>query len=291
MSSRQATSSLRAYPQFFSVEPLSPVIGALVQGIDLARPLDADGRARLGEALLAHKVLFFEDQTLSPQQQRNFAAAFGKLHIHPIYPQVRDVPEILILDTHAGNIPDNDTWHTDVTFIETPPLGAVLYAKELPPLGGDTLWVNNQAAFEALSPDFRALLERLSATHDFEKSFPRERYARTPAEEKKWLETRAKNRPVKHPMVRTHPVTGAKALFVNEGFTTRINEVTPAESRAILDFLFAHITRPDFQVRYRWKVNSVAMWDNRITQHYAVADYLPHRRVMHRATILGDRPC
>lgn len=291
MSIRHAASGLRAYPQFFSIEPISPVIGALIQGIDLSRPLDADGRARLGDALLEHKVLFFEDQVLTPLQQRNFAAAFGKLHIHPIYPQVRDVPEILILDTHAGNLPDNDTWHTDVTFIETPPLGAVLYARELPPLGGDTLWVNNQAAFEALSPDFRALLERLTATHDFEKSFPRELYARTPVEEKKWLETRDRNKPVKHPVVRTHPITGAKALFVNEGFTTRINEMTNPESRAVLDLLFAHIKRPDFQVRYRWKVNSVAMWDNRITQHYAVADYLPHRRIMHRATILGDRPC
>lgn len=291
MSNRAAASHLRTQPNFITVEPLGPVIGALISGVDLSRPIDADGRAEIGEALLKHKVLFFEDQIITPLQQRNFAAAFGKLHVHPIYPQIRDVPEVLILDTHAGNIPDNDTWHTDVTFIETPPLGAVLYAKELPPSGGDTLWVNNQAAFEALSPDFRAFLQRLSATHDFEKSFPRDRYARNPAEEKKWLETRAKNKPVTHPVIRTHPVTGAKGLFVNEGFTTRINELSASESRTVLDLLFAHIQKPDFQVRWRWKPNSVAMWDNRITQHYAVADYLPHRRIMHRATILGDRPC
>jgi taurine dioxygenase len=272
------------------VEPLGPVIGALVEGIDLARPLDAASRARVGQALLDHKVLFFENQVMNPQQHRNFAAGFGKLHVHPIYPQVEDVPEILILDTHVDNLPDNDTWHTDVTFIETPPLGAVLYAKQLPTNGGDTLWVNNEAAFAALSSGYRAFLERLTATHDFEKSFPRERYAATPSDEKKWLAARAKNVPVKHPVVRTHPVTGAKGLFVNEGFTTRINELTPAESRSVLDLLFAHIARPDFQIRYRWKLNSVAMWDNRITQHYAIADYLPHRRVMHRATILGDRP-
>jgi taurine dioxygenase len=272
------------------VEPLGPAIGARVGGIDLGRPLDAASREKLGDALISHKVLFFEDQIITPQQQRNFAAAFGKLHIHPIYPQVEDVPEIIVIDTGTENLPDNDNWHTDVTFIETPPLGAVLYAKELPPTGGDTLWVNNEAAFNALSPAFRAFLERLTATHDFAKSFPAERYARTPAEEKKWLAAKAKNRPVKHPVIRTHPVSGAKGLFVNEGFTTRINELSASESRLVLDLLFALVNKPDFQVRHRWKANDVAMWDNRSTQHYAVADYLPHRRVMHRATILGDRP-
>jgi taurine dioxygenase len=272
------------------VEPLGPAIGARVGGIDLGRPLDAASREKLGDALIAHKVLFFEDQIITPQQQRNFAAAFGKLHIHPIYPQVEDVPEIIVIDTGNENLPDNDNWHTDVTFIETPPLGAVLYAKELPPTGGDTLWVNNEVAFNAFSPAFRAFLERLTATHDFAKSFPAERYAQTPAEEKKWLAAKAKNKPVKHPVIRTHPVSGAKGLFVNEGFTTRINELSATESRLVLDLLFTHVNRPDFQVRHRWKANDVAMWDNRSTQHYAVADYLPHRRVMHRATILGDRP-
>jgi taurine dioxygenase len=282
--------SNRIVADLIKVEPLGPVIGARVDGIDLARPIDAASRAKLGDALIAHKVLFFENQTISPQQQRNFAAAFGKLHIHPIYPTVEDAPEIIILDTGTQNLPDNDNWHTDVTFIETPPLGAVLYAKELPPSGGDTLWVNNEAAFDALSPAFRVFLERLTATHDFAKSFPAERYARTPTEEKQWLAAKAKNRPVKHPVARTHPVSGAKGLFVNEGFTTHINELSASESRVVLDLLFKHIGKPDFQVRHRWKVGDVAMWDNRSTQHYAVADYLPHRRVMHRATILGDRP-
>lgn len=282
--------SNRTIADLIKIDPLGSAIGARVDGIDLAKPLDAASRARLGDALIAHKVLFFENQQITSQQQRNFAAAFGKLHIHPIYPQVEDVPEIIVIDTSTENLPDNDNWHTDVTFIETPPLGAVLYAKQLPPNGGDTLWVDNEAAFNALSPAFRAFLERLTATHDFTKSFPPERYARNPAEEKQWLAAKAKNKPVKHPVIRTHPVSGAKALFVNEGFTTHINELSPKESRAVLELLFAHIGKPDFQVRHRWKVNDVAMWDNRSTQHYAVADYLPHRRVMHRATILGDRP-
>lgn len=282
--------SNRVIADLIRIEPLGPYIGAHVEGIDLARPIDAASRAKLGDALVAHKVVFFENQVITPQQQRNFAAAFGKLHIHPIYPTIADVPEIIVLDTSAQNLPDNDNWHTDVTFIETPPLGAVLYARDLPPNGGDTLWVNNEAAFNALSPALRVFLERLSATHDFAKSFPPERYARNPTEEKQWLAAKAKNQPVRHPVIRTHPISGAKGLFVNEGFTTHINELSPRESRVMLDLLFTHIARPDFQVRHRWKVGDIAMWDNRATQHYAIADYLPHRRVMHRATILGDRP-
>ncbi|MFZ5789101.1 MAG: taurine dioxygenase [Pseudomonadota bacterium] len=282
--------SSRLIARGFTVTPLSRTIGASVEGVDLARPLDPRTRDLIEQALLAHKVLFFEDQHLTAPQQRDFAARFGKLHIHPIYPQVEDVPEILVLDTHADNLPDNDNWHTDVTFIETPPLGAVLYAKQLPPLGGDTVWSSGTAAYEALSPAFRAFLDGLTATHDFEKAFPRARYATTPDDEAKWIRARATHRPVTHPVVRTHPVTGRKSLFVNEGFTTRINELTPVESDLVLRHLFALIAKPEFTIRYRWKPNAVAMWDNRCTQHYALADYLPHRRIMHRATILGDRP-
>ncbi|QEX16893.1 taurine dioxygenase [Hypericibacter terrae] len=273
-----------------TVTPLSPAIGAVIDGVNLARPLDAQNQARIEQALLAHKVIFFEDQNLTPDQHRDFAARFGKLHIHPIYPTVEGTPEVLVLDTHEGNPPDNDTWHTDVTFIETPPLGAVLYAKQLPPLGGDTIWSNSIAAYETLSTSMRTLLDGLTATHDFEKSFPRSRYATTPDDEAKWLRTRATHRPVVHPVVRTHPQTGRKGLFVNEGFTTHINELTRGESESLLRYIFTHVARPEFTVRHRWKPNTVAMWDNRCTQHYALADYLPHRRVMHRATILGDRP-
>jgi taurine dioxygenase len=273
-----------------TVTPLSPAIGAVIDGVNLARPLDAQNQARIEQALLAHKVLFFENQHLTPDQQRDFAARFGKLHIHPIYPTVEGTPEVLVLDTHEGNPPDNDTWHSDVTFIETPPLGAVLYAKQLPSIGGDTLWSNSIAAYETLSTSMRALLGGLTATHDFEKSFPRSRYATTPDDEAKWLRTRATHRPAVHPVVRTHPQTGRKGLFVNEGFTTHINELTRSESDSLLHYIFTHVARPEFTVRYRWKPNTVAMWDNRCTQHYALADYLPNRRVMHRATILGDRP-
>ncbi|ENG6134723.1 taurine dioxygenase, partial [Escherichia coli] len=178
----------------------------------------------------------------------------------------------------------------DVTFIETPPAGAILAAKELPSTGGDTLWTSGIAAYEALSVPFRQLLSGLRAEHDFRKSFPEYKYRKTEEEHQRWREAVAKNPPLLHPVVRTHPVSGKQALFVNEGFTTRIVDVSEKESEALLGFLFAHITKPEFQVRWRWQPNDIAIWDNRVTQHYANADYLPQRRIMHRATILGDKP-
>ncbi|KAF0815325.1 Alpha-ketoglutarate-dependent taurine dioxygenase [Andreprevotia sp. IGB-42] len=272
------------------ITPLSPALGAIVEGVALAAPLDDAIHATLTEALLRHQVLFFRNQPLTPVQQRNFARHFGDLHIHPIYPNVPETPEILVLDTHADNLPDNDNWHTDVTFIATPPLGAVLAAKQLPPTGGDTLWSSGTAAYNALSPQLQALLDGLTATHDFALSFPASRHAISDAGRAQWEATRVKHPPRSHPVIRIHPVTGHKAIFVNEGFSLRINELPQRESRALLDFLFAHVARPEFTVRWRWQENDVAFWDNRITQHYAVADYLPARRIMHRATILGDAP-
>jgi len=282
---------MSASTQTLNVTPLSPAIGALVGGLDLAQPLSAFEVERLTAALVSHHVLFFEQQTLSPAQLRDLAKNFGDLHVHPIYPHVADVPEIIILDTGAHNLPDNDNWHTDVTFIQTPPLGAILAARELPDCGGDTSWASTIAAFEALSAPMQHFLGGLSAEHDFVKSFPLERWGSgDAASEARWHEARAKNPPVHHPVVRTHPVSGRRGLFVNEGFTTRIVELKANESDALLRMLFAHVSRPDFTVRWRWKPGDVAFWDNRLTQHYALADYLPARRVMHRATILGDRP-
>jgi taurine dioxygenase len=273
-----------------AITPLSPTIGAVIGKVDLAAPIDDGALATITQALLTHQVIFFEDQHLTPQQHRDFAARFGKLHIHPLYPNVKDAEEILILDTDHGNPPDNDVWHTDVTFIETPPLGSVLYAKQLPPLGGDTTWSNSIAAYEALSPSFQRLLDGLTASHDFEKSFPRDRYGSAPEDDARWQQTRATHPAVSHPVIRRHPATGQKGLFVNAGFTTRINELSKTESDAVLSLLFTHIAKPEFTIRWRWKPNDIAFWDNRCTQHYALADYLPHRRIMHRATIIGDKP-
>lgn len=273
-----------------SIEPISPALGAIVSGVRLADPLDDAAQRQIEQALLDHHVLFFRDQPLTPTQQANFAARFGDLHIHPIYPSSPEQREVIVLDTAVTDVRDNAIWHTDVTFLETPALGAVLAAKQLPPYGGDTLWASGIAAFEALSKPLQQLLDGLTATHDISKSFPQERFGATDADLARLEEARRKNPPRSHPVIRTHPVTGRKALFVSDGFTTRINELEAAESRAILDLLFAHFARPEFTVRWRWKENDVAFWDNRVTQHYAVDDYRPQRRVMHRATILGDKP-
>jgi taurine dioxygenase len=273
-----------------NITPLSPALGAIVGGIDLRQPLaDADQRD-IEQALLEHQVLFFRAQPIEPTQQAAFAARFGDLHIHPIYPNIPEQPEVLVLDTAVTDVRDNAIWHTDVTFLETPALGAVLTAKQLPAYGGDTLWASNSAAFEALSKPLQRLLDGLTASHDFTRSFPLERFGNTPEALERYHQVQRQHPPVTHPVVRTHPVTGRKGLFVNEGFTTRINELEPAESDALLRFLFAHSTRPEFSIRWRWQENDVAFWDNRITQHYAVDDYRPARRVMHRATILGDKP-
>ena len=273
-----------------TITPISSALGAQIDGVDLTRPLSPLQRDAIEQALLEYQVIFFKQQSITPQQQARFAANFGDLHIHPIYPNVPEQPEVLVLDTAVTDVRDNAVWHTDVTFLPTPALGAVLSAKQLPAFGGDTLWASGIAAFEGLSRPLQVLLDGLTATHDFTKSFPLERFGSTPEDLQRWEQTRKNNPPLSHPVIRTHPVSGRKSLFVNEGFTTRINELSEAESEAILKLLFAHATRPEYTIRWRWQENDVAFWDNRVTQHYAVDDYRPNRRVMHRATILGDAP-
>jgi taurine dioxygenase len=272
-----------------SARPLTPAIGAVIDDIDLAGDLSDATIDSLHRALLRHHVLFFQRQTLDPKTQKALAARFGRLHIHPIYPHVDDVPEIIVLDTSHNNLPDNDNWHTDVTFIETPPLGAILAAKTIPPSGGDTSWASTIVAYEALSAPFQHFLDGLTAIHNIEKSFPEVRWGQN-EDKTRFDEAKRKNPPVVHPVVRVHPESGRKGLFVNEGFTTRIVELSPGESDSVLQLLFKHVAKPDFTVRWKWNEGDVAFWDNRLTQHYALADYLPHRRIMHRATILGDKP-
>jgi taurine dioxygenase len=271
-------------------QPLGRALGAEISGIDLSQELSRAQIVELTQLLLDHQVLFFREQPLTPEQQANFAARFGTLHVHPIYPVLPDLPEIMLIDTHPGFLPDNDNWHTDVTFSATPPMAGILCAKRLPRTGGDTLWSSNSAAYEALSAPLRQMLEGLTATHSVAKSFPAERWAGDPSFKERYERAVAKHPPVTHPVVRTHPATGRKGLFVNEGFTTHINELNALESQALLAFLFAHAARPEFTVRWHWQVDDVAFWDNRVTQHYAIADYLPERRTMYRATVNGDRP-
>ncbi|MGD0142874.1 MAG: taurine dioxygenase [Rhizomicrobium sp.] len=272
------------------ISPQSPTLGARIEGIDLARPISDEIVTAIRQALLDHEVLFFEDQDLTPAQQRNFAARFGRLHVHPIRPSVPGLPEVLVLDNEPASETDNGNWRTDVTFIETPPMGSVLYAKEIPPLGGDTIWSSMRAAYNGLSEPFRNFLATLEAEHDFARSFPPNRTTALNMGAERYALARREHPPVAHPVVRSHPETGHDGLFVNSGFTTRILGISQAESEKILELLSEHIQRPEYIVRWTWKPNSLVFWDNRVTQHYTVNDYLPHRRVMHRATILGDRP-
>jgi taurine dioxygenase len=273
-----------------SLTRLTPTIGALVEGFDMAEPLSAEDQREVADALAEHHVLFFRNQRIDPLQHREFASKFGSLHVHPIYPSHPQVPEIMVLDTDVVDLKDNAIWHTDVTFSPTPPMGAVLAARVLPPQGGDTLWASCVAAFDGLSAPLQRFLEGLTASHDIQQSFPAQRFALDAEGQARLDLAKRNNPPVSHPVVRTHPVTGRKGLFVQEGFTTHINELSPLESRAILAMLYAHTIKPEYTVRWKWRIGDVAFWDNRVTQHYAVDDYRPARRVMHRATILGDRP-
>jgi taurine dioxygenase len=272
-----------------SVKPLTAALGALVENVDLARDNDDATVAAIADALERHLVLFFENQTFSPERQRDFARRFGDLYTHPLYPGQAGLPEIMVLEYDAERRGHNDVWHTDVTYIATPPKASLLYAEVIPEIGGDTLWASTYLAFEALSDPLKSLASQLHAVHDFAKAFRPERFAQYGIAERA-ESAYQENPPVTHPVVRTNVATGRKGLFVNQNFTSHIAGVSERESKAILALLFDHLAQPEFQVRWRWKPGAVAFWDNRFTQHYALADYFPHHRRMRRATILGDRP-
>ena len=271
------------------IQVINSNIGAVLDGVNLNQ-LDETTTANIHEALLKHQVIFFRNQTLTAQSQVKLAKSFGSLHIHPIYPSMDDAPEVIVLDSHRQDLRDNDLWHTDVTFSQTPPLGCVLQAIKIPEFGGDTLWSSGTAAFRTLPQDIQEKLRGLTATHDIRKSFPLERFGQTPEEREKLENTFRKNPPVVHPVVRTHPDTGEEVLFVNEGFTTRINELTEAESDELLTFLFDYAVKTEFHLRWKWQEGDVAIWDNRCTQHKALFDYGDAHRIMHRATVNGSVP-
>jgi taurine dioxygenase len=273
----------------FSVKRFTPAIGGVVEGVDLSQELDDARIAEIRRALDEHLVLFFEDQHLTQRQQRDFAARFGELYIHPVYPTGDEVRELMLLEYDEKRRGNNDTWHSDVTYIETPPQASVLYSVEIPETGGDTLWLNTYLAYESLPAPIQRLAGELRASHSFAKAFTPERF-RQYGIEHQLSGTYADNPPVSHPVVRTNAQTGRKSLFVNPTFTTHIEGLSHKESEAILSILFDHLYRPENQMRWRWRPNTVAFWDNRWAQHYALADYFPNRRRMRRATILGDRP-
>lgn len=272
------------------IEPLSPAIGAVLRGVNLAERASDDLVGDIRAALLKHQVIFFEGQDFTPTQQRDFAARFGDLHVHPLYDRDEGHPEIMIIDNHVDNPTDNNFWHTDVTFIDTPPMGSILAARQLPPVGGDTMWASMTAAYNALSKPMQTFLQGLEAVHDFAYAFTADGIAGSQAGREKYEKAVAANPPVTHPVIRTHPETGEPGIFVNSVFTRRIKGLRREESKALMAFLNNHIQQPEFVVRWRWRPGDVAFWDNRNTQHRAVDDFLPHRRIMTRATVLGDKP-
>lgn len=278
------------------VEPCSRHLGADISGVDLGAPLGNQTFGELQRALTEHQVIFFRDQDITPEQHIAFGRRFGDLNVHPFVPSAEGHPEILLLANDEDNPPAVNVWHTDVTFMPRPAMGSILHAVEVPGAGGDTIWASTTAAFDALSDKMQHFLPGLVAEHDFEHVFfgGGQFGNRNPKDAHDTVDKVARARETfplaEHPVIRTHPETGRHAIFVNAVFTTRIKDMKERESQALLAFLFDHVTTPEFQVRFRWRKNSVAFWDNRCTQHYAVGDYWPQRRRMHRVTIEGDTP-
>ena len=279
-----------------TIHPVSPALGAEVAGVDLSRRPGAEEFEAVHRALLDHGVVFLRDQDLQPRDLIDFAGRFGPLNVHPMMKPLDGYPAILEI---AKNPEDRNnfggSWHSDLSYLERPALASLLYARKLPPVGGDTLFANMYLAYEALSDGLKRLLSELRAVHDTRRIYTPDAQGRSGGmigDAASMRRNRADDRHEEavHPAVRTHPETGRKALYVNCNFTSRFEDMTEAESAPLLDFLFAHLQRPEFTCRFRWSEGAVALWDNRCTQHYALNDYHGHRRVMHRVSIEGDRP-
>ena len=271
------------------VTPIAAALGAEIHGPDLSRPLGNQIFQEIHDALMENLVIFFRDQDITPDQHKAFGRLFGELQIHPFAPKLDGHPEILVIENDEARPSRINTWHTDVTFLERPPLGSILHAQEVPETGGDTMWANMYAAYEALSDKLQVFLSGLVAVHDFSHNFG-QRLLRQEGGHEKLKKAQAEMPPAEHPVIRTHPVTGRRGIFVNSAFTTQIKDMAAKESAALLGFLYEHVRTPEFTCRFTWRKHSIAFWDNRCTQHYPIADYWPARRRMHRLTVNGDRP-
>ena len=266
-----------------TIRPMTPAIGAEILDIDLSAADIGESIPALRQALLAHGVIFFRDQTLTEEQHIALARHFGDLEIHPATPKDQANPEILRIAHGPNSRGQENSWHSDVTWRDKPSLGSILRAVEVPEVGGDTLFANMHLAYENLSPKMQEFCEGLTAVHDIARVFAG-RLGEAPED------LHEKYPPMKHPVIRTHPETGKQTIYVNTAFTSHIEGLSAQESRWVLDHLFAAASNPEIQCRFRWQKGSVAFWDNRLCQHFAASDYYPARRVMERVTIAGDTP-
>jgi taurine dioxygenase len=287
------------------IRRLSGSIGAEIRGLDLKQPLEVRTVEAIRDTLLCYRVVFFPGAHLNPAEHIAFARHFGELTpAHPVIPGIEGFPEVFEIDYAAtakltalyGDVAKNRSrpgggisWHTDVTFVERPPLGSILNAVVIPDAGGDTMWSDQVAAYEGLSEPIRRLIDGLTAVHDGSAQFGAILEGLPEAGE--WDDAPYRSlTPVEHPVVRVHPETGQRALFVNAGFTSHIKELTVDESHALLSFLYEHSTKPEYVVRYHWQAGDVGFWDNRVTQHAVVGDYGDKPRVIQRVTLRGDAP-
>ena len=266
------------------VNPLTAVVGAEIEGVSLADDLDDDTVDEIRQAFLDHHVVFFRGQQISDEQHLAFALRFGPLSIPPLATKYQDKPSVTVLDQVNPKGEGADEWHSDNTFMSKPPMGSILRAVELPAVGGDTCFANMHAAYEALSPPLRDFVDGLRAMHDITK--PMRKAIAAGHTTLGLSEMQERWPPIEHPVVMVHPETGRRGLFVNRNSTTHIVGVSERENDVLLPFLLDHVRSPEFQCRFHWETDSVAFWDNRSVQHYAVADYT-QRRVMHRVTVDG----
>ena len=290
------TRPLPATGASFSLTPITPNIGAEVAEIDLNRALDEETVAALRQALVRHKVLVFRDQPITPAAHVALARRFGELEVHPVFPQHPDHPELVLLGGNAEAKATENLYHRDVSWRSTPSMASLLRCVECPSAGGDTIWVNMALAFESLPDELKPQLAKLQAVHDLMPAFG----SRMTPEQRE--QARIVFPPMVHTVVRTHPESGEQILYVNEAFTTHIaNYVEAFEPRfgsdfklaemELLHYLLRQAAIPEYQMRVRWQPDTLVIWDNRSTQHYAIQDYFPAVRRMMRATVVGDRPC
>jgi len=294
MTSHTAVTSAGSPIDALTAEPVTGACGAVIAGVDLATDLDDEMIAAIRRAVLAHKVVFFRGQRLTPEQQVAFSRRCGPFSPVPFIEPIPEHPEVIAVVREASETQRytfGSLWHSDFSFLPEPPFASILHALEVPPVGGDTVWADQELAYRSLSAGMRDMLEGLTGLHSAVNAYSPKMQAIHDTFVGMIVHTSAEaERVQRHPIVRTHGETGAKVLYANAQYTIGLDGFAEHEARPLLDFLFAWSTRTELQCRWRWEVGDVAMWDNRAVQHLALADFTGHRRLMHRTTVAGERP-